>query len=505
MQQYANPVIPGFFPDPSICKRGESYYLVNSSFEYFPAVPLFHSTDLVNWKFIRYILDRPEQVNLTSVPSSCGIFAPSIRYYNNCFYMITTNVAGDGHFYVTTHDPNASWSDPIFVEGPGFDPDLFFDTDGNVYFIREDITSYGIHLFKIDISTGKLLSDDIMIYPGHEDPLCEAPHLYKIGEWYYLLTAEGGTYRGHMITVSRSRSIFGPYESCPYNPILTHRHLVMHPLQSLGHGDLVQGPDNQWYLVFLGTRPVGKYHYLGRETFLAPAAITSDGWFSINNGEPITQNMTLSYSCQEQIIDTSLIEMFDSENLGWQFNVRRNPKSGAYIHNKEKQVLEIKNLQRNDDIEPFSFMGIRLRDHSSICETVMSLDFEEGAFGGIMCIMNEMHYYSFGPRIKDGNICLCLKHVIGSMVVEKTYSLEGNGEFRLYVEINPKTIKFYLDGHKDMLVDSQYTYLLSSEVAGGFTGVFVGMFNASTMQETKAYFSQFSYCPDKRVNTSILG
>lgn len=490
---YTNPILPGFFPDPSICKNGDDYYLVTSTFEYFPGVPLFHSKDLVNWVFVRYILDRNEQLDLRSIPSSYGIFACSIRYHEGLYYMVTTNVGGSGHFYVTTDDPTKPWSNPIYVEGPGFDPDLFFDDDGKTYFLREDITSFGIHLFQIDVATGKLLTPDKTIWKGDEDPLCEAPHIYKINDWYYLLTAEGGTYRGHMVTMARSHSIFGPYEACPDNPILTHRHLVMNKLQSLGHADLVTGPDGRWYLVFLGTRPKGKFHHLGRETLLAPAQFTEQGWLTVNNGKPIEINMTIPYEHASQKIDTSIFESFTSPAISHWFNYRRNPKQGAYTVDMNHHSLIIRNLQTKDDLDPFSFIGVRQRDLSAICETSLELQPHEGAFAGLMCIMNENHYYSFGPCYMDDKLVLRVRKVIGDMVVQYDTELQSTARIHLQMLLNQDKIEFYsLDmvssklGHGD-------TYLLSSEVAGGFTGVYVGMFNDSKSSETNASFNFFTY------------
>lgn len=487
---YTNPIIPGFFPDPSICKNGDDYYLVTSTFEYYPAVPLFHSKDLINWRFVRYILDRPDQIDLQTVPSSSGIFACSIRYHEGMYYMVTTNVNGCGHFYVTAKDPSEPWSKPIFVDGPGFDPDLFFDDDGKVYFIREDISSYGIHLFQIDISNGKLLSPDKLLWEGAEDPLCEAPHLYKINGWYYLLTAEGGTYRGHMVTMARSRSILGPYESCPNNPILTHRHLVLNKLQSLGHSDLVLGPNGSWFLVFLGTRPIGKFHHLGRETFLAPVQFTDDGWLKVNNGTPIDTVMDLPYEYESQENDTCVIEYFKSNTLSNWFNYRRNPKQDAYSIDQKLHALKIRNLQTKEDIDHFSFVGVRQRDFSIVCETIVELDHQAGAFAGLMCIMNENHYYSFGPCFVDGKMILRVKKMVGDMIVQYDTFLTDNSKVSLKMVVSPKKIEFHT---QDTMLGCGDIYLLSSEVAGGFTGLYLGMFNASASPQSNATFYFFSY------------
>lgn len=192
--KYHNPIIPGFYPDPSICRVNEDYYLVTGSFEYFPGVPIFHSLDMVHWKQIGHCLTLDVQLPLQGVPSSHGIWAPTLRYHNNRFYMVTTNMSGGGHFYVSTEDPTGEWSDPVWVEGNGFDPDLFFDEDGKVYFMEHEINGNGILQCEIDLQTGRFLSEQRKIWGGFEDRFCEAPHMFKINGKYYLLVAEGGDF-----------------------------------------------------------------------------------------------------------------------------------------------------------------------------------------------------------------------------------------------------------------------------------------------------------------------
>ena len=228
--RYHNPVIPGFYPDPSICKKGEDFYLVTSSFEFFPGVPVFHSTDLVNWKQIGHCLTRKTQLDLEGVPCSKGIYAPTIRYnpYDDLFYMVTTNVRKGGNFYVTAKTCSGEWSEPVWVEQGGIDPSLFFDDDGSAHFISNardrNVAMSGFHCAPIDLQTGKFLKPAVPLWGGTGGSAPEAPHLYKIKGWYYQMIAEGGTELGHMETIARSRELYGTYEPCPYNPILTHKH-----------------------------------------------------------------------------------------------------------------------------------------------------------------------------------------------------------------------------------------------------------------------------------------
>ncbi|MBC8131905.1 MAG: glycoside hydrolase family 43 protein, partial [Deltaproteobacteria bacterium] len=285
---FTNPVIPGMHPDPSICRVGRDFYLVTSSFEYFPGVPLFHSRDLVNWEQIGHVLTRPSQVDLRRVRSSGGIYAPTIRFAHGRFYVVTTNVDGGGNFLVTAARPDGPWSDPIWIDRAGIDPSLLFD-GRTVYYTRNGPGSDRDHplIYQTTINprTGKLAGPPRPVWSGLGGIWPEAPHLYKIGGWYYLLTAEGGTGYDHSIVVARSRLPGGPFEGCPRNPVLTHRGRPSHAIGATGHADLVQLSDGRWWAVMLGVRPVRRpvtgekqrhdvprdlRHHLGRETFLVP-------------------------------------------------------------------------------------------------------------------------------------------------------------------------------------------------------------------------------------------
>lgn len=279
IMKYQNPVISGFHPDPSVCRAGEDFYLVNSSFEYFPGIPVYHSKDLVHWEQIGHCLTRNSQVTLPlGAPNCLGIYAPTIRYYNGTFYCIVTNVGGprSGNFYVKTKDIYGEWSEPVFFEFGGIDPSLFFDDDGKVYYCGTD---EGVFICEVDIETGKTIGEkhyDAWAGTGANNP--EGPHLYKIDGWYYLMMAEGGTELCHMESIARSRSVYGPYEECPHNPVLTNRGTEL-PIKAIGHADLVDDVNGNWWAVCLGIRP-NKYpfvHTMGRETMLVPVRFV-DGW-----------------------------------------------------------------------------------------------------------------------------------------------------------------------------------------------------------------------------------
>ncbi len=296
MREYRNPVLPGFFPDPSVCRVGDTFYLVNSSFEYTPGLPLHSSTDLVSWQPIGSVIDRPGQLDFSDAADSGGLFAPTIRHHDGTFYVACTLMGegpGRGSFYVTATDPAGPWSDPVFLpDATGIDPSLFFDGD-RVWWIgcrpAEPAQWPGqteIWLRELDLGAGALVGDEWILWSGalRNAWWAEGPHLYKRDGWYYLVAAEGGTEFDHAVSVARSRSVTGPYEGNPRNPVFTHRHLGNGaPVQNVGHADLVETADGSWWALLLGTRPIEGHHLLGRETFLTPV-VWEDGWPVLNPG-----------------------------------------------------------------------------------------------------------------------------------------------------------------------------------------------------------------------------
>ena len=292
---FRNPVLAGFHPDPSIVRVDDDYYLVNSSFGWYPGVPIFHSTDLVNWTQLGHVLDRPESLPVQGLGISRGVFAPTLRYRDGVFYMITTLVDAGGNFYVTATDPAGPWSDPVWLpDVDGIDPSIFFDVDGRAYITNNGPPDYdplygghrAIWIQEFDVAAGKTVGPRKVIVDGGVDleskPVwIEGPHIYRVGDWYYLVAAEGGTGHEHSQVVFRSRDVFGPWEPGPRNPILTQRDLDPSrpfPVTTTGHADLVRTPAGDWWSVFLACRPYeNDYYNTGRETFLLPVT-WSDGW-----------------------------------------------------------------------------------------------------------------------------------------------------------------------------------------------------------------------------------
>ena len=290
--EFYNPILQGCYPDPSICRKGNDYYLVSSSFAFFPGVPIFHSNDLVNWKQLGHVLDRKSQLKVEDCGISAGIYAPAIRYNknNDTFYMITTQFSGGiGNMVVKTKDPKQGWSDPIKLKFDGIDPSLFFDDNGKAYVVHNDAPNRGeelynghrvIKIWEYDVEADQVIagSDKIIVNGGvdlAQKPIwIEAPHIYKKNGRYYLMCAEGGTGDWHSEVIFVSDAPTGPYTPAPSNPILTQRYFGnnrSYQVDWAGHADLVEGPDGKHYAVFLAIRPneAGRVT-TGRETFLLP-------------------------------------------------------------------------------------------------------------------------------------------------------------------------------------------------------------------------------------------
>lgn len=293
MTAVRNPILPGCYPDPTICRVGAEYYLVTSTFEYFPGLPVFRSRDLVHWEQIGHALDRAGQLDMRGIASSGGLYAPTLRHHDGVFWLVCTLVdqqdpARGGNFVLTATDPAGPWSDPVWLDEDGIDPSLFFDDDGRVWLhgtrlAREpqwrDQTE--VWLRELDPAAMRLTGPEHVLWRGAVlgAVWAEGPHLYRVDGTYYLLAAEGGTEFHHAVSVARSESVTGPYTGNRANPVLTHRHLGRGTgVVGVGHADLVEAPDGSWWAVLLAMRPYGGYHYnLGRETFLVPVT-WEDGW-----------------------------------------------------------------------------------------------------------------------------------------------------------------------------------------------------------------------------------
>ena len=495
---YANPVVSGFHPDPSICRAGDDYFLVHSTFELFPGVPVYHSRDLVHWRLIGHCLTRENQLDLTGIKTSAGIFAPTIRYHDGVFYMITTVMGGRGNFYVTARDPAGPWSDPVWLDEEGFDPSLFFDDDGTVYYTRHAGDQRGaIAQTTLDLQKGTLQGEVREIWKGTGGIWPEGPHLYKLNGKYYLLISEGGTSYGHMLTIARSDSPRGPFEACPRNPILSHRGRPRHLFQALGHADMVQTPDG-WWMVCLGIRPWrGKYHHLGRETFLTSLSWSEDGWPVVRDVE---SSMPAPRLPEHPFPAPPERDDFNATALGLQWNYLRNPKPAGYSLTERPGFLRLKGGETSlGSIDSPVFVG-RRQEHMT-CRAAAVLDFiprEENEEAGLALRGNERNYFALGLLLRHGKRRLMYRRVLaGRMKTRLLAELPDRGSVILTVKATPSRyeICYCSEGGKETRAAVEKPSALATEKIGGFTGVYFGMYatgNGKTCT-TPADFDWFEY------------
>ena len=382
-KEYRNPILPGFYPDPSICRVGDDYYMVTSTFEYFPGLPLFHSRDLVNWRQIGHVLDRPSQLNLDGIRPSGGLYAPTIRHHEATFYVVNTLVDGGrerGNFVVTASDPAGPWSEPYWLEGAaGIDPSLLFDDDGRVWYtgnrtppVEEFPQHREIWLQELDLEAMQLTGEIYSLWSGalRGATWAEAPHLYKIDGMYYLMVAEGGTGYNHAVTIARSETLTGPYEGNPRNPILTHRHLGRdYPISNVGHADIVETQNGEWWMVMLASRPYGGlYRNLGRETFMAPMR-WEDGWPIVSPGLGRVEFLYPAPDLPEQRWPTPPArDSFEADTLDLRWNFLRTPREAFWSLSERPGYLRLHlRPQMISKWENPSFVG-RRQQHSSFAK-----------------------------------------------------------------------------------------------------------------------------------------
>ncbi|WP_423126945.1 glycoside hydrolase family 43 protein [Gaoshiqia sp. Z1-71] len=499
---YQNPVIPGFHPDPSVCKAGDDFYLVTSTFEYFPGVPVFHSKDLVNWEKIGHCLTRPSQLNLKNVWPSGGIFAPTIRYHEGTFYMITTNVSDKGNFIVHTQDPAGEWSDPVWLKQKGIDPSLYFE--GDKCYLTSNPGNC-IYLSEIDPMTGEQLSESKAIWTGTGGRYPEAPHIYKKDGWYYLLISEGGTEYGHKVTIARSKNIDGPYDSNPANPILTHINVNAQssPIQGTGHADLIQANDGSWWMVFLAFRPQsGLHHMLGRETFLAPVRWDKNAWPVVNGDGTVGLNMDVPTLPLQPFPKVSYSTDFNENKLGFEWNYLRNPVNENYSLSERKGYLRLKATPVSlDDLDSPTFVGRRQEHIDFTATATMELfDAQEGDESGITVFMsNTSHYDLFVKQSATGERVLSLRYRLGALTHTacEISVPEGNVYLQVHGDKDYYSFAYSTDGENFEPLDKVDVRYISSETVGGFTGIYLALFATSSAESSKAYadFDKFEYTP----------
>lgn len=504
---YYNPILPGWYSDPSICRVGNDYFMVTSTFSYYPGVPLFHSTDLMNWKQIGHVLNRPSQLKLEGQHVSGGIFAPAISYNpkNQTYYMITTNV-GQGNFFVKTKDPYGEWSDPIMLPSiQGIDPSFFFDKDGRAYIVNNDAPEgtpdydghRTIRIQEFDVKTDKTIGErrviiDKGVHPEEKPIWIEGPHLYKVNNRYYLMAAEGGTGDRHSEVVFCSERPFGPYTPAKRNPILTQRHLAsgrVNPVTCAGHADLVQTPSGKWFAVFLACRPYeGQFENLGRETFLMPVRWTSDGSpYITENDETIPLIGHIPGAVRDKDVTFGNFvrtDDFSGKILGLEWMTLRGPADKLYSLQSFPGYLMLKcsPVSASEKSVP-AYIGRRIQHHKFECVTRMDCSsLENRSAAGILLFKDEIHQYFFCIEKEPSGNYIKIKKIGANgseVILAKSVLPSDHKELSLKVISRGLTFDFFYTDVKGEWVslckevDAGY---LSTKVAGGFTGTTVGMY-----------------------------
>jgi alpha-N-arabinofuranosidase len=510
--EYQNPILAGFYPDPAITRVGDDFYLVNSTFVYFPGIPVFHSRDLVNWTQLGNVIDRPTQLNFDTLGISRGVFAPTIEHHGNTFYVLNTCVDCGGNFIVTATNPAGPWSDPVWLrEVDGIDPSIFFDDDGKAYVLNNGAPigtplydgHRAIWIQEFDATTLMTFGPRTLIVNGGVDlskkPIwIEGPHLFRKDGWYYLTAAEGGTAEGHSQVVLRSRSVRGPFEPFAGNPILTQRQLPRgrrFPVTSAGHANLVTTPQGDWWAIFLATRPyAGDFYNAGRETYLLPVT-WKDGWPSITTDTqavPYVHRTPAMAAGPAPAVPThgnfTLRDEFNGPALAPYWNLIRTPTERWYDFSSARGALTVK--ARHVDLGAFhqpTFIG-RRQQHTNATATV-AMRYQPTAAGdraGLTAFQNDEFYYLLAETLVDGKPVVQLtqragKVTNGSAHVIASAPLMGAGQGPLYLRIVARGAQydFYYATAPDawqLLKGDLDGTILSTKVASGFVGTMFGMY-----------------------------
>jgi alpha-N-arabinofuranosidase len=503
---FYNPILPGWYSDPSICTNGKDFFLVTSTFSYYPGVPLFHSTDLLNWKQIGHVLNRPEQLHLEGQKVSEGIFAPSIGYnpHNQTYYMVTTNV-GRGNFFVKTKDPLGEWSDPIWLpDVHGIDPSFFFDDDGKAYIVNNDEPDGGstyeghraIRVSEFDVENDRTIGGSKMLVNGGvnlaEKPIwIEGPHMYKINGNYFLMCAEGGTSVNHREVIFKSNTPLGMFKPCNENPILTQKHLNPErplPVTCAGHADLIQKDNGEWWAAFLACRPIdNKFENLGRETFLMPVHWSKDGIPQITKDKEVVTRIIQMQGVKRDSANTfgnfQKRDDFDASELGLEWMTLRGNGSELYSLTQEEGYLTIKcaNIASNELKTP-AFIGRRLQHHQFESSTSMYFSPKsEHESAGMLLMKDETHQYLLVVEKANERVQISVKKV-GDKSVDTLISNTINPEdkaIQLKTASNGNAFSFYYavgDAEWQLLADKVDAFYLSTAASYGFTGTTIGLY-----------------------------
>ncbi|KAF1716536.1 glycoside hydrolase 43 family protein [Pseudoxanthomonas yeongjuensis] len=499
---YRNPVLAGFHPDPSIARAGDRFYLVNSSFAFFPGIPVFESTDLVHWRQIGNVIDRPSQLDFDGLGMSRGVFAPAIEYHDGVFYVVNTAVDSGGNFLATATDPAGPWSDPVWLPTiGGIDPSLFFDDDGRTYLLNNDAPvgtprydgHRAIWMQEFDLAKKQPFGPRKVLIDGGVDPSknpiwIEGPHIFKRDGWYYLNCAEGGTGPQHSQVILRSREVWGPYEPYGNNPILTQRDLPgdrVHPVTNAGHADLVEGLDGRWWATFLASRNYGGVHYnTGRETFLLPVE-WKDGWPMI-----LEPDLEIPYvAAGPAFMSRTETQAPSTGNFTWrdEFDKPELDRAWMYVRVPKQPWLDFASHAGQLSMRPLSealdtlrnpaFLARRQQHTTFEASTALRVPVEAGTEAGIAAFQNETHWYFLGVRRQGKRMELFLEKNggEGGRIVATTM-LPASDSLELKITGDAADYSFGYDAGRgwQWLKQGEDGTLLSTDVAGGFIGAVVG-------------------------------
>ena len=497
--QYRNPILSGYYPDPSVTRVGDDYYLVLSSFAHFPGLPIFRSKDLVNWTQIGNAIDRPSQLDFTGKRTSEAVFAPDISYHRGTFYIANTCVGCGGNFVITAKDPAGPWSDPVWLPFEGIDPSIHWEGD-RAFIVNNRAPAEpprydghrAIWIQEFDWRAGKMIGESTQLVNGGVDitkkPVwIEGPHILRREGWYYLTAAEGGTSVNHSQVVLRSRTLRGPYVAFAGNPILTQRDLDParpNPITSSGHAKLVQTQNGDWWATFLAVRPYeGDYYHIGRETFLLPVT-WRDGWpVILPRGKaipfvaPAPKLPRQPPAALPTSGDFTYADEFDGARLGLAWVGVRTPK--APLYRLEGGELVLNSGARLGDLSGVpGFVARRQQHHrATMSTTVRFAPDKDGDRAGLAAMQSDRNYLFFGmtrlegrPSIalyasEDGKERLVATSALATTApVTLTIRADGGTMAFVYTQSGvPKTLKSDLDAK-----------FLSTKSATGFVGTLVG-------------------------------
>ena len=514
-EHFNNPILRGGYPDPSICRVGSDYYLVNSSFEYFPGLPIHHSTDLVNWNLIGHGLHRRTQctgpMNLVDVQSNGGIHAPTIRYHDSTFYIITTNVyqpqtKGEPtqfiNFIITANQPEGPWSDPIIIKGaPGIDPDIFFDDDGKIWYTgthapeKPNFQGEGeIWMQELNPESFQLTGERHYLWRGAcQGTWAEGPHIYKKDGWYYLLIAEGGTHFNHAVMVAASKHITGPYEPNDRNPIFTTRHMSYdYWVNSTGHADLIELPNGEWKMVCLGIRnEVNRGSNMGRETMLLPVTWEQEPyeWKEMKYTWPVCapktgkleQSQPYPLPRNTKYNDTYFEDDFNQENLDLHWTSRRVAPENAIDLKLQPGFLRMKYIPETiGERKAYNFMGIKQQE--SEFELVTAMQFSpklNGEESGLALIQKDNNYILFDVKREDNENVLQLvikKHDKPAFIKKDLVLEKKTKQIELKVIAYSDHYAYYYRYKSNDLWISFDTSANDILISRGYTGAHLGLY-----------------------------